>query len=252
MRTLLQNTPKLLYLLDIIEEWLGYPIATSPMPQEHKALARCSMSRDNGRWFLLLDTAGTSSPSTLCHELMHMVLFAEGFPAFSIPPIWRYNDYRNQVLQMLCNLVPHLEVWRLTEAYGFSEATDYDPGNRELLRLVQSSLFVTDAEPNLAFVVRGTYLAQGLLCPGLEGTHKRLRDAAYSTMPRALELADSILSVFEHNPPVSPPACEAGLYRIFEILQVPKEILTVSYADKILPNAREHILHIGNQGKAQS
>jgi hypothetical protein len=136
---------RLLSILAVIEEYLGYKIETAPMPQDHKALAACSLHLENNKFILLYIEDELPLQETICHELMHIVLSIEGYPAFRFINLffWYPTEYRTQIVTMLSNLVLHIEVWKLTDTLGFNEQNYYSL--TELIRRIESSILFQDA-----------------------------------------------------------------------------------------------------------
>lgn len=233
---------RLLYLLEEVEKRLG-TISLEIMPHERRILARCSMSFTTGKgWSLLHIPEEETSQATLCHELTHLILLIEGWPAFIIDSQLPTSDYLIQTASMLTNLVLHIDVWRIVETMGFDEIPDYAPEQEYLILQVQESRFLLDAFPAEILPFRAAYLAQGLLCPSRSETRIRLRSAASRTMPKALELADTIIQVFEKHYPLSPQSSAEVLSEICGLLKIHRGILIASWPDTCEQNFRDRFL----------
>ena len=212
------------------------------MPQDHRALARCSIqfTPETG-WTLLHIPETETSQATLCHELAHLVLLIEGWPAFVIESQLPTSDSLYQTVSMLKNLVHHIDVWGIVKSLGFDEIPDYKPGLDDLISQVQESRLLINAYPSEILFFRAAYLAQGLLCPSEPETRTRLRNVASHTMPKALELANSIIQVLETHSPLSPRSCADSLSEICALLKIHRGILIASWSDMSVQNFRSHI-----------
>lgn len=241
MRELVTDA-QLLYLLEEVEKRLG-PISLEIMPHERRILARCAMSFTTGKgWSLLHIPEEETSQATLCHELTHLILLIEGWPAFIIDSQLPTSDYLIQTTSMLTNLVLHIDVWRIVKTMGFDEIPDYAPGQEDLILQVQESRLLSDALAAEVLPFRAAYLAQGLLCPSKLETRIRLRNAASRTMPKALELADAIIQVFEKHHPLSPQSSAEVLSEICALLKIHRGILIASWPDTCEQNFRDRFL----------
>lgn len=230
MRTLTQDKV-ILHLLDEIETYTG-KISLSVMPEDHRALARCTIryTPEDG-WMLWHIPEVKTSNATLCHELAHLILLFEGWPAFIIDSDLPKSDYLIQTVSMLTNLVLHIEVWRVVKSLGFDEIPDYEPGLHQLIFAIKSGRLLSGAYTNEILPFRAAYIAGGLLCPAKLEIQKLLRDTASRTMPEALELADSIVRVFERLHPIDPKSSAEALSEICERLQIHRGILIASWPD---------------------
>jgi hypothetical protein len=244
------TAPKLIVLLDSIEEYFGYKIEKRIMPTNHQALARCSISFIEEKWILLYIPNTQVSQSTLCHELMHLVLFIEGFPAFRIAEIWEYTDTRNQILHMLCNLILHVDVWNLTKHYGFNESHDYESDIINLLipqiKNGTLSLF-RDINIEVVFVGRTCYIAQALLCPINSDIKNQIAIFSELYMKNEYQMAITICKVFDKYNPLGPDDCIRILNEILDIINAPHEIVQIVFPEKSTPDFRRRFFVLPNQ-----
>ncbi|MGB7400340.1 hypothetical protein [Castellaniella sp.] len=237
MRQLITDK-KLLYLLEEIEQILG-SISLEIMPHDHRAVARCSMQFDPRKgWILLYIPESETSQATLCHELAHLVLLIEGWPAFKIDSPLPKSDYYRQTMSMLTNLVLHIDVWEMVRKLGFDERPDYQPDQDYLISQIQDSCYLWNGRPQDIQSCRAANIAQGLLCPSEEAARKQLRTAADKTMPEALGLADSIIHIFDRLSPLSPKASAEALSEICGLLKIHRGMLTAIWPDTHRPNFR--------------
>jgi hypothetical protein len=216
---------KLLKIADYIEHLLGYQIEAEIMPDDHRFLASASMQLQNEKFnFWYIEEEPPIQPM-VCHELMHIILFLEGFPTFILTdPYWYPSEYRTQTICMISNLVLHIKVWELTSRLGFNEHEHYILDDL-LAEVKAATLFQKARNPQIILPAQGAFLAQGLLCPAADETKKKIREAAKQTMPRALELADAICGVFSEYTPLVPKTCADALYKILDLITCPREIL---------------------------
>jgi hypothetical protein len=241
---------KLIVLLNNLEEYFGYEIKKRIMPPDHQALARCSISFIEEKWVLLYIPNTKVTQSMLCHELMHLVLFIEGFPVFCIVGIWEYTDTRNQILHMLCNLILHINVWNLTKHYGFDESYDYEGDIISLLipqiKNGTLSLF-RDTNIEVVFVGRACYIAQALLCPINSDLKNQIAVFSELYMKNEYQMAIAICKVFDRYNSLSPNDCIAILNEIFNIINVPHEIVKIIFPEKTIPDFRKRLFVSTNQ-----
>jgi hypothetical protein len=241
---------KLIVLIDSIEEYFGYKIEKRIMPTDHQSLARCSIALIEEKWVLLYIPNTQISQSTLCHELMHLVLFIEGFPAFRIAEFWKHTDIRNQILHMLCNLILHVDVWNLTKHYGFDESHDYESDIINLLiPQIKNGTLSLFGETNLevVFVGRACYIAQSLLCPINSDIKNKIVVFSEVYMKNEYKMAIAICKVFDEYHSLSPNDYIGILNKILDIINAPHEIVQIVFPERFIPNFRKRFLIPINQ-----
>lgn len=128
------------------------------------------------KWTLLYIPELQQGEATFCHELMHLVLWIEGYPAFSFDEKWTYLNTQREVIYMLSNLVLHINVWNMTYQYGFDEKADYKIA--DLIKSVQEDSPPACIDPGILLAVSSSFLAQGLLMPASSEEKQELRDIA--------------------------------------------------------------------------
>lgn len=222
MRDFTTNS-RLLTLLQTIEDTLGQGIHATLIPEKHNLVAEGYSVNISGEIPTFLYTPGKKVPEDiLCHELMHLVLYIEGFPGFGIPTFIEEDQVEYQVLSMVYHISLHLKVWELTEKFGFSESSRYDSNiMAELIPRVEARVLLTGDWPELVRAGVATYLANGLLCPCAEATKARLREAAKKSYPQFVELTDAICQVYEKSLPLSPKSCCEGVLATLRLIGAP-------------------------------
>ncbi len=222
MRNFITNS-RLLTLLQTIEDTLGHEIYATPIPEKHNLVAEGYSVNISGEIPTLLYTPGKKIPEDiLCHELMHLVLYIEGFPGFGIPTFIEENHADYQILSMVYHISLHLKVWELTEKFGFSERERYDSNiSAELIPAVEARSLFAGIWPEMVRAGVAIYLANGLLCPCAEATKARLREAAKKSYPQFVELTDTICQVYEKSLPLSPRSCCEGVLAVLRLIGAP-------------------------------
>lgn len=229
---------RLLKLLDAVEGYFGYIIKTDQISIEHKKNAVMSMHlSEDGKFLLLYDRNEEINQAVLCHELMHMVLWIEGWPAWCVDESWMFLPVQKEVMTTLKNLVLHLEVWPLVAQYGFDEIGAY---NTEVLvdSLRDNTQPPQWMHPDMALAVSAVNLAQGLLQPEKQDIKDEIRDLAAKNIPQSLAVADSIVTSLQSHFPLSPQGCLEAFQSILEIIQAPRNILWPQYIASPCPGFR--------------
>jgi hypothetical protein len=232
---------KLLKILDEIEKELGHKIIAESMPVGHRHRAKCSIDTqgDKSIFYYIEDDP---RQEILCHELMHIVLYFEGYPKFPLAnPLLDSDDFCMTVIRLLSMLVLHIEVWKLTDSLGFNEQMCYD--NSELLDQIEKPINL-QKYPGNPVVIAGyaAYIASDLLCPASMEIKNRLRTIAKQTMPEALDIADSFCRIFETYAPISPESCVSALQDIFDMIRCPKKYLQTVFYDHICSDFRSRLI----------
>lgn len=224
--------PSLLLLLKSIEEALGYEIFASPMSEQHNLVAEgCSINILNDIPTFLY-TLGLKIPEDiLCHELMHIVLYIEGFPGFGIINFLTEEHADYQILSMVYHISLHLKVWELTEKFGFSESARYDSNiSTELIPAVEAKNLFIGCYPEIVRAGVATYLANGFLCPCAKETKGRLREAATKSYPQFVALADAICLTYEKSLPLSPKSCCEAVLTVLGLIGAPRGYLQPGFS----------------------
>lgn len=228
---------RLLKLLDAVEGYLGYIIKTDQISIEHKKNAVMSMHlSEDGKFLLLYDRNEEINQAVLCHELMHMVLWIEGWPVLCVDESWMHLPVQKEIMDKISNLVLHLEVWPLVEKYGFDETGLYN--SDVLVESLKKDVPPQWMEPGMALAVSGVSIAQGLLQPEPQGVKDEIRQIAAQRIPRSLAVADSIVDVLQAHRPLSQYGCLVAFEAVLETIQAPKGIQRPIYINTPCPGFR--------------
>lgn len=240
----------LMSFLDTLEATLGYTIGCAEMSKEKQEFARCSVSfTSEQKWILLYIDDAPPSQATLCHELVHILMWTEGWPAFILrqeemnPNDIAYHGW-NGTLQMLTCLILHIDLWKSVKDFGFDETEDYDSLGTNFLPKVVDCDFFNYLPPLIGRSIQAVHIAEGLLCPARDELKSLLRSAAIRTMPQALELADSICAVFEKHKPLSPQNCDVAFREVLKLINVPDHVIFTVYPDETYDGLRSSLLNV--------
>jgi hypothetical protein len=226
---------KLIFLLREIENFLGYKIKAEIMPPEDRVYVRMAVSKRD-EWTLLYIPELPQGEATFCHELMHLVLWIEGYPAFTFEENWTYLNLQRAVIYMLSNLVLHINVWNMTYQYGFDEKAEYKI--TDLIKSVLEDSPPAWIDPGILLAVSSSYLTQGLLMPARPEEKQELRGIAAKKIPNSLKFADSMISTLHKFFPLTPESTIKALQALFDIINVPKGIINPIFSERIAPDFR--------------
>lgn len=210
---------RLLSLTNEIEAHLG-PIGIGEMEPAHREIAMCSMSYDNGNWSLLIDPTREIDQALICHELAHLILIIEGWPALSIATSIPERTPHYEVLSMLKNLMLHIDVWDIVKKMGFNEIPAYYPELLNLCDDIENSRMKHSAYPELQTPIRAAFIAQALLGPCPDETRARIIESAKITMPEALDSATRAISAIKSHCPLDRKKCLQGLVDLMNELEI--------------------------------
>ena len=233
----------LLSLLEVIEAYYGYKIKAKPLSADHKQQAIMSISVDkNGQWTILYDDNSAIKPQIFCHEMMHMVLWIEGWPSFSLNlKMPFFYSYQFELSQTISNLVLHPQVWNLVAQYGYDERGCYET-NRTILSLKNDDKPPILMAEKIATAFCSVSIAQGLLQPEFEETKDELRLLASQKHPQEYAKAESIVLALSLRKVSCPQLCLTALKNVLDIIELPRESLVPSYIDHACPTFRDRIL----------
>ena len=228
---------KLIFLLYEIENFLGYKIKASVMPSEHRKYARLSVSKnEDNKWTLHYIPDLPQGEATFCHELMHLVLWIEGYPGFLFDERWISLNLQREIIYMLSNLVLHINVWNMTYQYGFDESNDYKI--EDLIKSVREDTPPPNVQTDILLAVSSSMLAQGLLMPATAEEKQELRDVATKKILNSLKYADLMISTLHQFFPLTPESTINALQALFDVIHAPKGIINPIFSEHIVPDFR--------------
>jgi hypothetical protein len=236
MRQLINNI-KLHSILNTIENTLGYQINAEAMPEENEKFAAGSINYNLNlqQWIFLYKASNKFDQTTICHELMHLVLLFEGWPLIfnkSNPEIFYYYTTK-----LLIELPHHIEVWNLVNKLGF-EQNNFNYVLDKTIYDISTFHFhsYTDCIPETANIV------QSLLCPANTSKKLLLRNIAEIHLPEALRSADIIIQIINEYSPDFPKSSVDAVFSILKFLNIDYQYIDVKHFDIINPNYRQFIL----------
>jgi hypothetical protein len=232
-------------ILDEIEIWMGLPVQFKCFPEEMSASTKAAVTYDGGHLTLYVPQKSKPSQITICHELVHMCLYVEGWPRFA----WWIDDKNEEWLYtfatIIVDLVQHVVVWPLVSQLGYSDDRAFTLDIKDyFIPHIQSRLFFIQYNRQKRCKTLAILLAHALLSPADKKIKADLRKLVTEEMPEALEFADDIIQDFESAKPFTPQSCVNALFQVFEKIETDKELLCITYPDRIFPEFRQRILSL--------
>lgn len=252
MRDLINND-KLHQILDIIEENLQYEIKSEPMHSDAEITTNGGIYRrpSDNHWTLLVHSKVNMNQSMICHELMHVALWLDGYPIFTFNRKYQRPDHLDPYMvlaNMLRNLVAHIKVWELTTLLGFDEGEFYSNEiSTKFIPDVENNVFFdpVPVSPELNLFGGGAFLAQGLLCPAREPVKQLLRHAAHKSSPAVLILADIIAEVVRDKyAPICAQSFAPALSDALHIVGLPPDMWMPSFRPEPPSDVCKKLCHL--------
>lgn len=218
------------------------PLAQTPEHAKNAACSTISIDIELDTWGMTVIDNQEITDEIILHELIHLILFYEGFPVVGIPQ-WLAGTWEGDMLQFIQNMVLHLEVWRLTEKLGFSESSRYNLDTHTLIiQKMQKNEFLTDRhDPHCREFERVVYIANGMLSPVNSGMRRALRETAKRVHPQEYQQAHQLSELCHNAMPLTPESVVPLLGQIIAPLQLPKESLPVVHACTPHPKLRNRL-----------
>ncbi|MGL4982394.1 MAG: hypothetical protein ACRC4W_06045 [Treponemataceae bacterium] len=201
---------KLLQILAIIEDELGYQITAEPMSEDHSKSSYASIAIGVRGAILLYPSHQKPAQETLCHELMHVVLWLEGYNL--VVGITEEIDYIIEIKNTIASLVLHQEIWKMTKELGFNEEKLLDPS------LLINQINNHHQESLLTNFRTTSRIAQALLSPISKQKKEQVCDAAVENIPRLLEKAVKWVAIISDCEKLTPQAYEQATSTIIETI----------------------------------
>jgi hypothetical protein len=244
MRRLIKDE-KLLAVLGVIEEEIKHDIVEAEMSEEMAALYTCGVSRHEGQWLFLHETNRVYSDTTLFHELMHVILWIEGWPNYYIRQYytrknpeyhekWRGLD---KMAELAVNILQHPTIWQRGNQYGYSEMDEW---NRQVSDdEMFSGHHTTEWEDRFVeeYLIGGQalHLAHAMLSPAALKLKSDLKRQAQSHLPKAFQIVEHICCVQEQLGKFFPESFDDARKKVFEATNMPQDILMPDPFDRPPP-----------------
>jgi hypothetical protein len=214
-------------ILSIVERKLGYSISACEMSAEQAAMFECAVQPLPNGWTFLYQPASTISESSLCHEMMHVCLWIEGWPTFSRHKSIQKNSYEHLICVNLLNTIQHIVVWERVARLGFDNDVDeFVSGIHNVLLpgLLSGNLYARCPEPLRAALI-GAAIAQALIHPSPHQVCGEIEAAAQRINPGAFGIAQSLREVYTKEETLSPQSFVAVLEKSLSIVSMPTNSL---------------------------
>jgi hypothetical protein len=237
---------KLHAVLTALEDWYGYAFGAAELTGQMRKTHRAAMDRKEGKWIFLHNPDDPPSHVSLCHEMMHIVLFIEGWPAWEVFPLSIKDSIDNMFFDFLLNFAQHILISQRVEVLGYTEADriEKDMDKFALSNREKQTVHLHHHLPWLriqALIVSELLLAQSDL-----HAKKRFRNFLQQYRSQMLLLADAICDAVAKRQPLDWQSSEYLVYDILEMLEMPKGILRPLRSDNICHDFfRAHIRSLG-------
>jgi hypothetical protein len=181
--------PKILAILNIIEQKLDYEIRSDPLSLVQKRMVNFGVQFKNGKWIFLVPEDRHISQSTLCHELMHICMAIEGFPGTRLSLDIKPASPEHAIYFILFNTILHIFVFERVSLLGFdNDIAEHTQEVKDVFlpQLRQCLLFQGVREP-LRTNLTAVTLAQILTQPLPSMIHQDVIQTAQQEAPNALK-----------------------------------------------------------------
>lgn len=234
---------KIQALIDIVEKQLGYPIRALQLTEAEFRRLRCGIQRHSEKLTFRYYPGAIYSSEELCHELMHITLYIEGWPFMLVERDLQKTHGAQFMEEIIANLFQHIEVWQrgITLGYSEYEMWDKDIEQRLIPLVINKSLAHTVSGPALRESCQALCLAQALLSPASRASRNRLKQVARKNLPGALEQAETIRRVCGEYGQSFPKSLEAALQKVLSIARMPQETLLCEFPSTASPDFFVHL-----------
>ena len=217
MRNFIQNAV-LHKILDEIENHLGYSISSAPMPFGLPGKPDAAVDVYNGKWLFLYHPGKQPSQTTLCHELMHIILGIEGWPLWASHESIEDGSADENLHDRAIYFPQHVVInarYHIVKSIILGEQRQAKDNSAPPLPLE----IVTQVK------LHALVAAEIMLSPPDTYSCSFDRNELQRDYPQSWKLADSICREVEIHRPLDRQSGVALVYKIFETLSLPKEIL---------------------------
>lgn len=238
MRHLIKNK-KLAHILDIVEETLGYPIKAASLDSSDKGVYSAAVVLKNNFWELQYTNGTKISDDVLCHELLHIILFLEGWPlVFLHQRIGASSPER----LLLCQIFDHLQhsvLWERVIKLGYTneEVEEY----KEFLQPGRMRATYLHYPQPLREKLRACMLQPVILLPMPELLKSKILGLASREIPAAYNHAVAINNSLSDFFPLNPQSYQKAIEKNIEMLSMPKDSLKCEFPTGTYPNLFEKI-----------
>lgn len=211
MRRLITD-PGLVKVIEHIEYFLGYRIPCHFLPKG--SITSCQMDRGSKshKWEFYTWEGNPVRQASLGHELMHLVLWFEGWPIIAIEDGAEMNSEQAAIFCSLRSTVLHSEVWKLNDMLGLCEDIEH---NR-----LATAIYLRET---LAPETRGDSFAASELInvfmgPASDASKTKVREIVRKNNPDAIIKADEICKIFQQVD--SSLECKPAISQAMDILGI--------------------------------
>jgi len=244
----LTSSTEILSLARAIEErYGGNSTGIDILPIETRGVAACraEWSAEEERWYIMYTPESPPHDHVLCHELMHIILFIEGFPGACFSQWLTQRPWHKDMAYRAFNLCHHLEVWPLCESFGFSQEEYYSGViATEVAPAVGSRNFFERLGPRQGDIQRFYHCCESLLSPASNDSKNALWAAIKKGYPQLLEPVQEYCAACCERLPLTPESFMSAANMLFGPLNLPPGSVTLEtyYYGHLTPNFRKVVL----------
>jgi hypothetical protein len=229
MRELITDQ-KLLKILDIVENKLGYIITKDIMPEQERPICQCGIREKEGKFLLKYFLDEIPDHATLCHELMHIVQYFDGFP-LRYDYLSAINNIGLMIIRFTYNLILHIDIWEFVETLGFDESNFYNIDN--VINFFKNYEIENWAKNPWEIVFISFDIAQALLRKNIEEKKEQLISVTNQNLQQSLQLAKHIINIINKYDKINPMTFPSAFFAILNFFGFPNgSVILIDFKDK--------------------
>jgi hypothetical protein len=235
MKTYIQDKT-LLFVLASIEKQLGYEVSSALLPEQQRDLMGGAVDMSHGQWRFLYNPTDYPSQLVMCHELMHIVLWIEGWPAWKVFPFAIRDRIDGLLYDFIINMPQHIAISRMVVDLGYTEREKAERDMDKLAQKMKEKSVVPQYHQAPWLKIQAIGVAELLLVLSDPLAKKHFRISLQQSRPLMLSLVDTICEAVLKRQPLDSQSYECLVYDILELLQMQKETLRPSRFDNACPD----------------
>lgn len=209
-----------------------------PLSANNAGMMHCGVFLHSGRWEFHHIPENALTASCICHELMHICLYLEGWPIFYRKINIVEGSYEHIILSLLLNTVQHVELWDRVRILGYDNDVQNEIHDVQFVllpRLRDGSLYSqAPSMPRSSLIA--ACLTQALLSPLPRQVKREIRRVAQQKFPRPMELCLALSDLLDKARPLSGQSSVEVLRKSCEVVSLPKESLRHEFPPNSSPD----------------
>ena len=234
------------WMLGEIEGWLGYTISASPLPEIMRSTHAGAISPLGGKWNFWHNPIDPPSQFTILHELMHVVLHIEGWPMWATHRSIGTNNLLDELWSRVINFPQHVIIndrMHILKSISQDEQKPAMDNNVDSVKNQEQNPPFLQQEITVEVKIHAIASAELMLSPPDLLPDRIDRNVLQKDYPQCWILADSICRDVEMHRPLDRQSGAALLYKILEMLSLPKENLRpLPSGTRYYPQFFDHML----------